>query len=293
MSTTKHDVALRFSDVTVTYENSDEPALKNLSFEVKPGEFVGLMGANGAGKSTIAFCALGIIPHHLDAAIEGNIEVLGLNTKTTSICTITEQGVGIVFQEPDLQLISINAELEVAFALENRGIELEEMQKRVAHALEQVRLTGFEKRPPDQLSGGQKQALCIAAALALRPRLLVLDEPTSQLDPIGSNMVFEMMKRLNQEYGIAMLVMEHKADLLAEYSDRIIVIDQGRKVLDGTPPAVFSHVADLKQQGIPVPQVADLINTMDWGSQFNPSNFPATEGVICDYLSRRLERGAL
>ena len=284
--------ALSFQNVSVKYLSGDTPALEQLSFSVAPGEFVGFMGSNGAGKSTTAQGIVGIIPHHVDAEVSGEINVLGLDTQKVSVAELIEKGAGIVFQEPDMQLTSINVELEVAFALENRGIEVEEMRSRIAQALKQVRLTGYEKRAPDQMSGGQKQALCIAAALALRPKLLVLDEPTSQLDPIGSNLVFEVMKSLNEEYGIAMLVMEHKAELLAKYCSRIIVVDHGKKVLEGTPSEVFSSVTMLKELGVPVPQVSELVESLGWIDRFKKEEFPVSEQQMFSYLQKVMGGGA-
>ncbi|MCL4459627.1 MAG: ATP-binding cassette domain-containing protein [Chloroflexi bacterium] len=283
----EEQIALEVRNLSVTYQGNTTStlALDDVSFTVRQGEFVGVMGSNGAGKSTLALSTVGIIPHHTDARLTGDILVFGLNTKEASVADIIGRGVGILFQQPDLQLISINVELEVAFPLENRGVPREEIRRRISQALKTVRLEGYEKHTPDQLSGGQKQAVCIATALALEPKLIVLDEPTSQLDPIGSDMVFQALKSINEEEGITILIMEHKADLLAQYAHRLIILDQGKKIMEGTPAEVFRYVDDLKERGIPTPQVAELATILgrEWQREFSP--FPIDEQTMCQHLA--------
>ena len=268
---------LRIQDLNVTYARSDVPALSELNLTVNEGEFVAVMGANGAGKSTLSLASVGIIPAYHPVTMSGRVEVLEADTREISVEEIAKRGAGIIFQQPDMQLVSVNVELEVAFAMENHQFEREEMRKRITRALAAVRLSGFEKRPPEQLSGGQKQSVCIAVALALEPRLIVLDEPTSQLDPIGSEMVFSALRDINQEHNIAILIMEHKAELLARYADRIIVLDEGKQVYEGTPVDVFSHAEDLIQRGVPVPQVSELAARMQRELNIPIDAFPVDE----------------
>jgi energy-coupling factor transporter ATP-binding protein EcfA2 len=256
------DAVLSIDGLNITYARAEVPAISELNIKVDEGEFVAVMGANGAGKSTLSLASVGIIPAYHSVTMSGNVQVLDANTRDTTVEEIAKRGAGIIFQQPDMQLVSVNVELEVAFAMENHQFEREEMRKRITRALAAVRLSGFEKRPPEQLSGGQKQSVCIAVALALEPRLIVLDEPTSQLDPIGSEMVFSALREINQKHNIAILIMEHKAELLARYADRIIVLDEGKQVYEGTPEEVFSHSEDLIQRGVPVPQVSELAARM-------------------------------
>lgn len=249
---------LKTKNLTITYADNAKPAIENVTMHVNAGEFVGVMGANGAGKSTLSLASVGIIPDFTPAKMEGTVEVLGMDTAKSQVEDIAVGGAGIVFQQPDTQFVSINVELEIAFAMENRQFARDEMRRRIDEALRLVRLTGYEKHAPTQLSGGQKQAVCIATVLTMEPRLIVLDEPTSQLDPIGSEIVFNALREINQERNIAILIMEHKAELLARYADRIIVLDEGRKLYDGTPAEVFTHVDSLISKGVPVPQVSEL-----------------------------------
>lgn len=281
---------LIIDDLSVTYgQRADGPkALDHISLEVGEGEFVGIMGANGAGKTTLALAALGIIPNYVDVVYEGSVLTNGRSTRQSSVSEISQSGISIVFQEPDLQLVSVNVEMEIAFPLENLGVPREIMRERIANALSTVRLSGYEQRAPTELSGGQKQAVCIATGLATEPKLIVLDEPTSQLDPIGSQLVFEALRRVNREKGIAILMAEHKAELLAQTADRIVVLDHGRKLMDGAPSAVFQQVQVLDDLGIPTPQVSRLAALLaeEFGIRFSP--FPLTEDQLVEQLQGRL-----
>ena len=249
---------LNITDLNITYARATRPAIANLTMSVGEGEFVAVMGANGAGKTTLALTVVGIIPGFIPVEMDGEVKVLGMDTTKVQVEDIAVGGAGIVFQQPDTQLISVNVELEVAFAMENRQFAREEMRRRIDEALKLVRLTGYEKHAPYQLSGGQKQAVCIATVLTMEPRLIVLDEPTSQLDPIGSDIVFNALRDINRKQNIAILIMEHKAELLARYADRIIVLDEGQKIYEGTPEEVFENAEDLVRRGVPVPQVSEL-----------------------------------
>jgi energy-coupling factor transporter ATP-binding protein EcfA2 len=279
---------LSIEGLSITYPKAAKPAIDNLTMHVDAGEFVGVMGANGAGKSTLSLACVGIIPGFTAVEMEGSVDVLEMDTGRVRVEDIAAGGAGIVFQQPDTQLISINVELEVAFAMENRQFPREEMRRRIDEALRLVRLTGYEKHAPDLLSGGQKQSVCIATVLTMDPRLIVLDEPTSQLDPIGSDIVFDALRQLNKEQNIAILIMEHKAELLARYADRIIVLDEGKKVYDGVPEEVFANTEDLLSRGVPVPQVSEL--AMKLVREFNlPVDiFAVDECVMAPRVSRLL-----
>ncbi len=274
------DPILRVDDLTVTYARADRPALHGLNLVVNEGEFVAVMGANGAGKTTLSLTSVGIIPVYHAVTMSGRVRVLDVDTRESSVEAIAKRGAGLIFQQPDMQLVSVNVELEVAFAMENHQFARDEMRKRITQALASVRLSGFEKRVPEQLSGGQKQSVCIAVALALEPRLIVLDEPTSQLDPIGSEMVFRALRDINQEHNIAILIMEHKAELLARYADRIVVLDRGQIVHQGTPAEVFGHAEDLIRRGVPVPQVSELAARMRSELNIPIDVFPVDENTM-------------
>jgi energy-coupling factor transporter ATP-binding protein EcfA2 len=277
---------LNIKELNIRYEKAAHPAIQNLTMEVKEGEFVGVMGANGAGKTTLSLACIGVIPGFIDVEMDGEINVLGADITQVMVEDVATRGVGIVFQQPDMQLISVNVELEIAFAMENRQFQREEMRRRIDSALELVRLKGYEKYSPEQLSGGQKQAVCIAIALTMEPKLIILDEPTSQLDPIGSDIVFQALADINKNQNIAILIMEHKAELLSRYADRIIVLDKGQKIYDGTPTEVFKHAEDIIQRGIPVPQVNELAVKMDdlFTSEFIPLDEQVTAEKIIELI---------
>ena len=283
------EYVLRIEDLSVTYPRAATPSLNHLSMKVEEGEFVGVMGANGAGKTTLALASVGIIPGFYDVSMSGNVSVLGGDTTKVMVEDIATRGAGIVFQQPDMQLISANVELEVAFAMENRQFLREEMKQRITNALKITRLTGYEKRSPDMLSGGPRPSVCIAAALAMEPRLIVLDEPTSQLDPIGSEMVFDALQDINKEHNIAILIMEHKAELLARYADRIVVLDSGEMIHEGTPQEVFSNAKDLIQRGVPVPQVSELTVRLRDQFDFSFLPFPVHEQVMASHCTAILQ----
>ena len=286
------EYVLRINDLSVTYPQADAPSLNHLSMQVGEGEFVGVMGANGAGKTTLSLASVGIIPGFYDVSMSGNVAVLGADTTKVMVEDIAARGAGIVFQQPDMQLISANVELEVAFAMENRQFPRDVMKQRITDALKITRLTGYEKRSPDMLSGGQRQSVCIATVLAMEPRLIVLDEPTSQLDPIGSEMVFDALQDINKEHNIAILIMEHKAELLARYADRIVVLDSGEIIHEGTPQEVFSNAKDLIQRGVPVPQVSDLTVRLREQFDFSFQPFPVHEQVMASHCTAILQADA-
>ncbi|HEC35449.1 MAG TPA: ATP-binding cassette domain-containing protein [Anaerolineae bacterium] len=247
-------VSISVRNVTYMYPGQDMPALRDVSLEIREGEYLVVMGPNGAGKTTFCLLLNGVIPNVLGGKLWGRTEVMGLDTRRHHVYELA-QYVGMVLQDPEAQLFTSNVRSEVAFAAENLGVPRDEMIKRIEWALEVVRLQGFVRQPPSQLSGGQKQRLAIAAGLVMRPSVLVLDEPTSQLDPIGAQEVFSVLRDLNQELGVTIVVSTHKSEYAARYADRIIVLDQGHIVAEGTPSEVFSQVNLLDRIYVHVPAV--------------------------------------
>jgi energy-coupling factor transport system ATP-binding protein len=240
--------------VTYTYPEQDAPALKDVNLEVEGGEYLVVMGRNGAGKTTLCVLLNGVIPNVLGGKMRGRTEVMGLDTRRHHVYELA-QYVGMVLQDPEAQLFTSNVRSEAAFAAENLGVPREEMIERIEWALEVVRLQEFVRRAPSHLSGGQKQRLAIAAGLVMRPSVLVLDEPTSQLDPIGAQEVFSVLRDLNQDLGMTIVVSTHKSEHAARYADRIVVLDQGQIVARGTPAEVFSQVELLDRIYVQVPAV--------------------------------------
>jgi energy-coupling factor transport system ATP-binding protein len=248
------EIPIAVKNVTYTYPEQDTPALKDVSLEVEKGEYLVVMGRNGAGKTTLCVLLNGVIPNVLGGKMRGRTEVMGLDTRRHHVYEMA-QYVGIVLQGPEAQLFTSNVRSEAAFAAENLGIPREEMIERIEWTLEVVRLQEFVKRAPSHLSGGQKQRLAIAAGLVMRPSVLVLDEPTSQLDPIGAQEVFSVLRDLNQDLGMTIVISTHKSEHAARYADRIVVLDQGQIVARGTPARVFSQVELLDRIYVQVPAV--------------------------------------
>ncbi|MGP0128740.1 MAG: ABC transporter ATP-binding protein [cyanobacterium endosymbiont of Rhopalodia musculus] len=249
------DVIARLENVSYLYPNSSKPVLENISLNIAQGEFLGIVGPTGAGKTTLCLTLNGIIPQFYGGRFFGYVTVGGLDTIKQTVSTLA-QYVGVVFEDPETQLLSTSVENEIAFALENLLVEPDEIITRIPQVLAAVRLEGTEKKHPQELSGGQKQRLAIAAALALQPKLLILDEPTSQLDPIGSQEVFATVKELNQELGVTIVMVSHAAEEMAEFSDRIALLSEGKLLFTGSPHQIYSEIELLQAQNLRPPEVA-------------------------------------
>jgi energy-coupling factor transporter ATP-binding protein EcfA2 len=241
--------------VSYMYPRSPEPVLRDISLEIHKGEFLGLIGPTGAGKTTLCLTLNGIVPQFYSGRFWGRATVAGLDTLDHPISRLARH-VGAVFQDPETQLIATSVENEIAFALENLKVEREEILRRIPRVLSAVRLEGTEEKRPHELSGGQKQRLAIAAALAVRPDLLVLDEPTSQLDPVGEQEVFGVVRELNKEFGITILMASHAAEQMAEFADRIALLSEGQLATIGTPDEIYSQIDLLEEHHLRPPQVA-------------------------------------
>ena len=226
--------------------------LKGLNIDIKKGEFVAVLGHNGSGKSTFAKHLNGIL-----LPCSGKVYVAGIDTADDKRLFELRQHAGMVFQNPDNQIVSSIVEEDVAFALENLGVPYEEMRQRVDDALKAVQMYEYRKHSPSQLSGGQKQRVAIAGIIAMRPDCIILDEPTAMLDPQGRKEVLKTIRRLNKENGITIVLITHYMDEAAK-SDRVIVMDSGKVVFDDVPKEVFSHVEQLKAIGLDVPQTTEL-----------------------------------
>lgn len=230
-----------------------EYVLDGVDLDVKKGEFLAVLGHNGSGKSTIA--------KHFNAILlpdEGSVSVDGINTANSARLYDIRQKVGMVFQNPDNQIVATIVEEDVAFALENTGVPPEEMRKRVDDALKAVGMYEYKDHSPSQLSGGQKQRVAIAGIIAMCPECIVLDEPTAMLDPKGRREVMSTIKRLNREQGVTIVLITHYMDEAAQ-ADRIVVMDGGKVILNDVPSEVFSHTSEMKSVGLDVPQVTDLM----------------------------------
>ncbi|MBN1538302.1 MAG: ATP-binding cassette domain-containing protein [Anaerolineales bacterium] len=251
------DMAIQLKQVSYRYARTKRFVIDNLDFSVKRGEFLAVMGENGAGKSTLCQIIIGIIPNSLGGRLKGNVIVEGLDTKEATISELATK-VGIVLDDPETQLFTTSVQAEVAFGPENLNMPVDEIRERIKWVLDVVKLTGYEARMPTALSGGQKQRLAIAAALAMRPSILVLDEATSQVDPLGVVEVLSVVKELNQKYGMTIVMTTDQSEEVAKLADRIIVLDRGKLVAEGTPREIFSDTALFSRLMIRAPQVSQL-----------------------------------
>ncbi len=227
-------------ELTYTYPATQAPALHNLSLQVEEGEFVAIVGANGAGKSTLGYALSGFVPHFFKGALSGQIQVAGLDTRTTSLNDLVLR-IGLVFQNPFTQMSGAKFTVyeEIAFGLENIGLPRDEMKARVEKAMALAGIADLANRSPYALSGGQQQRVALASILAMEPKVLVLDEPTSQLDPVGTREVFQVIKTLSQQ-GATIIMAEHKVEWIAEYADRVVALAEGKIVLQGKPQEVLA-----------------------------------------------------
>ena len=249
------DTIIKFDNVSFAYELEDEGivnAVNDFSLEVPEGQFLAVLGHNGCGKSTVAKLINGILVPN-----KGKVTVEGMDTSDEEKTVDIRKTVGMVFQNPDNQIVATIVEDDVAFGPENLGVEPSEIRKAVDSALKAVGMYEFRKREPHRLSGGQKQRVAIAGVIAMNTKCIVMDEPTAMLDPQGRKEVMDTVMKLNREFGITVILITHYMDEAVK-ADRVIVMDGGRIAMDGTPKEVFRNVERMKKLGLDVPQATEL-----------------------------------
>ncbi len=260
--------AVRVQNLSYRYRGRQEAALKDINLEVGEGEFVVIMGPSGAGKSTLCVTLNGLIPHFLRGRMEGEVHIRGRSTRDGRVGEFAHE-VGLVFQDFEAQLFSTNVTLEIAFGPENFAVSREEMSRRIDNVLGRVRLEGFENRQPATLSGGQKQRLAIASVLAIEPRILCLDEPTTDLDPIGKLGVFEIAGELKERDDVTLIVVEHETEETLD-ADRIVVLRDGEVVRDRPAREVLRDVELLEASGVMPLQVARFFGKLGVPAEERP-----------------------
>lgn len=249
---------IKIQNLTFSYAGSPEPVLKEIDLTITDGEFVLLSGSSGSGKSSLVRCLNGLIPHFYGGRISGTVEVEEMVTTKCPLAKLATR-VGLVFQDPENQLVTTDVEREIAFGLENLGLPRPEISKRLEEALDTVGIASLRYRSLHELSGGEKQKVAIASVLALKPQILVLDEPTSELDPQGAEDVLGIISRLNDELGLTVILVEHRLDRVIHLVDRLIVLDQGRIVADGQPAKIMrSQYEKLNKIGFGFPPLISL-----------------------------------
>ncbi|MGA2790633.1 MAG: energy-coupling factor transporter ATPase [Candidatus Bathyarchaeia archaeon] len=255
------EFATEFRNVSFTYTDSKEPALKDINLRIKEGELVLITGPSGAGKTTLCCCINGLVPYFYTGELTGNVIVNGLDTKNQTIGTLSTK-VGLLFQDPASQLVSPTVVDELAFGPENLGIAKEEIGKRIEYSLDAMRLRPYVDRNPATLSGGEQQACALGALAAMRPEIYVLDEPTSNLDPIGSSTVLSAITELARAEKKTMIIVEHKIEELTDMVDTMLVMDQGRIIMSGEPRQVLKETELLEQVGLKAPPAAVVCNKL-------------------------------
>lgn len=264
---------IEIKELTFKYSGSKKNALESVSLTIEKGDFVGLIGESGAGKTTLCSCINGLIPHHYTGDFYGSVKIQGTDTFDIEPGKLALK-VGSVFQDVDSQLVSFFVEDEILFGLENFGIPKEQIEQRITAALEALEIQELRHREISTLSGGQKQKVAIAAILALEPDILVLDEPTGELDPASSVQIFKLLQKLNKEKGITIVVAEQKIMLLCEYVKKLIVLEKGTLIHYGEIRSTLTHQKEMEEAGINCPRVLTLTSRM------------AEEGLVPDSYTK-------
>jgi energy-coupling factor transport system ATP-binding protein len=259
--------AIEVKDFSWKYTLSRDWVLKGINLTVRKGEFLGIVGPSGSGKTTLCLSLTGLIPNLTRGTINGSIHINGLDTQKSPLHELIRK-VGVVFQDPESQFVTMSVEDEIAFPLENFGYPVNDMANRISKAMELTRLTGLREKYPHELSGGQKQRVAIASFLALRPEILILDEPTSDLDPVGKSEVFSVLADLKKNENITLVVVEHNTEEMCKYADRIVLLNSGTIDRVGEPEEFFSEVDELKAAGVYPPQITELAYGL---KKLNPS----------------------
>ena len=250
---------IKIQNLSFSYIDAKEKALSKINLEVQDGEFLGIIGSSGAGKTTLSYAINGIIPHHYKGDYYGKVLVNGKDVFETDASQLALE-IGSVFQDIDSQMTCATVEDEILFGMENFGFEKEEIYKRLEWVLKEMKIENLRERDISSLSGGQKQKVAIAAILALRPKILVLDEPTGELDPAASRNIFRLIKELNIKYGLTVIVIEQKIRLLCEYAEKLAVLKHGELIFSGTVEEVLCHRNELAYLGLNHERVGKILD---------------------------------
>lgn len=254
-------MSIEINGLSFTYSGSDTKVLDDISLFIPQGAFVGLVGPSGCGKTTLARCLNGLIPHFHPGDLEGSVIVQGLNSQEHQAHELAQK-VGLVFQNPENQLVAPTVERELAFGPENLGVPRDEIRQRVETLLNQNNLLELRDKAPYELSGGEQQRVAIAAILALEPDILVLDEPTANLDPLSAYEILKLIAKLNQEMKITVLLIEHRLELVLPLIQELIVLDNGKILMRGPPAEVFNNPS-VSEVGVAIPRIIQLMKQLD------------------------------
>jgi energy-coupling factor transporter ATPase len=273
---------IEIKNLSYTYPGASKPSIHDVSLKIEKGEFVLITGPSGCGKTTLCRCFNGLVPHFYQGEIKGEVTVSGVNVLEKHTYDMAKH-VGLVFQNPENQLFALSIEKDVAFGLENLGTPREEIRKKVDWALKQTGIYEIRDRSPHEISGGQQQRVAIAAVLAMEPDIIVLDEPTSFLDPLSAEKIFEVIARLNKEQGITVILVEHRLDLTAKYTNHLIVMDKGNVRLEGNPRDILSN-EETRLIGVGIPKATLLYQMLKKEGLNLPDKIPLSSEELADQL---------
>jgi energy-coupling factor transporter ATP-binding protein EcfA2 len=274
-------------NLSFRYAGEERWAIKSINLKIYPGEFVLITGPSGCGKTTLCRCFNGLIPHFYEGELEGKLIVDGLDTVKNQTCKLAQR-VGMVFQNPENQLIMLSVEDEIAFGLENLNLPRNIIKERINEVLRILGIENLRHKSPHELSGGEQQKVAIAACLAMRPKILVLDEPTAHLDPLSSKALFDVLYDIRNKLNITIILVEHRLDMVASTVDKVIVMDKGQIVLQGRPRDVFIDPI-VKAIGIGVPKLILLYEDLLLNNiklDFPPLNIDEAELLLKKLLNR-------
>ena len=276
---------VNLKNVTYKYPLTNAPVLKNINLKVEDGEFVAIVGPNGAGKSTLCYTIAGFVPHFFKGEMTGTVEVLGIESQQSSLHEWV-LNVGLAFQNPFNQISGAKYTVfeEIAFGLENIGIPRDEMMTRVENAMKLTGISDLADRSPYSLSGGQQQRVALTSILVMQPKVLVLDEPTSQMDPVGTREVFVVIHKM-AEQGMTVILVEHKVEWIAHFADRVIALKDGQVLLDGTPEEVLTSRL-LEESGFGISRYTSVARKAQEMGLWQSDSLPVTLEEAVDGFSK-------
>ena len=274
-------------ELTYTYPGATRHSIEDISIHIEKGEFTLITGPSGCGKTTLCRCFNGLIPHFYQGEIKGQVFLAGLNVADHQIFELAKHA-GLVFQNPENQLFALSVEKDVAFGLENLGVPREEMRKKVDWALELTGIYDLRERAPHELSGGQQQRVAIASVLAMQPEVIVLDEPTSFLDPLSARRIFETIHELNKTLGITVILVEHRLDLTARFANHIIVMNEGKVVSDGDPHDIL-QTEETRLIGVGIPKATLLYEMLQKAGVKLGNTLPLSSEEMATMLKEALK----
>jgi energy-coupling factor transporter ATPase len=274
--------------LTYTYPGASRQSIADVSLKIDKGEFTLITGPSGCGKTTLCRCFNGLIPHFYQGEMKGEINVAGLNIAEHPIYELAKH-VGLVFQNPENQLFALSVEKDVAFGLENLGVPREEMREKVDWALQLTGIYDLRERAPYELSGGQQQRVAIASVLAMQPEVIVLDEPTSFLDPLSARKIFEVIHQLNENLGTTVVLVEHRLDLTARYANHIVIMNEGKVALDGDPREILRS-EETRLIGVGIPKATRLYQILQASGMKLSGTLPLSSEEMADVLKEALDQ---